>query len=92
MTPTCTAVSAGTAPPVPAPTATHAALPAARCSAEDQCCTSYEHCISCCLAPDNGAKEAMQTARGFRAPYKCAQLRRQAAGRRRDLQPWGWAL
>lgn len=24
-----------------------------RCEAEDKCCSQYEHCVSCCLKPDN---------------------------------------
>jgi SREBP regulating gene protein len=28
-----------------------------RCHAEDQCCSSYEHCVSCCLKPGHRAAE-----------------------------------
>lgn len=29
------------------------------CDARDQCCEGYEACVSCCLAPANGAKERL---------------------------------
>ena len=32
------------------------------CDDESQCCPQYEHCVSCCLKPGNGAADAAHTA------------------------------
>lgn len=28
-----------------------------RCGKDDSCCASFEHCVSCCLSPDNTPEE-----------------------------------
>lgn len=30
------------------------------CGTDDQCCSSYEHCVSCCMTPGSGAQGQMQ--------------------------------
>lgn len=36
------------------------------CSSDDSCCSMYEQCVSCCMAPANNAKEAVKKV--FRGP------------------------
>lgn len=31
------------------------------CKAEDKCCSQYEHCVSCCLKPDNHPEQHMRS-------------------------------
>ena len=33
----------------------------AGCDADAQCCSEYEHCVSCCLKPGHGADELYKT-------------------------------
>ena len=41
-----------------------------RCDPADECCSSYEHCVSCCMAPGSKAEERrLTTPRGLN---KCA--------------------
>ena len=35
--------------------------PCCRCLPKDSCCSQYEACVSCCLAPANGAAELAKT-------------------------------
>ena len=37
--------------------ATTSPCPASECDAGDACCSGYEPCVSCCMAPGNGASE-----------------------------------
>jgi hypothetical protein len=30
-----------------------------RCHDDDHCCSSYEHCVSCCMKPDNNVPKLM---------------------------------
>lgn len=36
-------------------------IPTYRCHETDRCCSSYEHCVSCCLKPQFNAQELMKT-------------------------------
>jgi hypothetical protein len=39
------------------------------CVLSDRCCSSYEHCVSCCMAPQHGAdRQVLDTPRGKGKP------------------------
>ena len=42
----------------------------ASCADDDKCCAQYEHCVSCCLRPENKPEAAMQGV--YRGRNKCA--------------------
>lgn len=42
------------------------------CSKEDRCCSLFEHCVSCCLNPDNNMASELDTT--FRHTNTCAAL------------------
>jgi SREBP regulating gene protein len=40
-----------------------------RCSGDDNCCSVYEQCVSCCMKPANNAMDAVK--RVYRGPDRC---------------------
>lgn len=50
---TSTTTTTTTSPPRP--------FSCAGCDADAQCCSEYEHCVSCCLKPGHGAEELYKT-------------------------------
>ena len=46
-----------------------------RCSGDDNCCSVYEQCVSCCMKPANNAMEAVKKV--YRGPNRCLLPQRQ---------------